>query len=214
MSFLRYTLITDGSSDKALLNIIKWLLDDLYPKLPNKGEFADFGRQKNPPPKRDIASQIKRAQEFYPFDLLFYHRDAENNDKDIIINRKSEVYKGVGDENIVCIVPIVMMESWLLFDECAIKKAAGNRNYKGKIYLPPLQKIEKETKPKDLLHKILKETSGLKKRSLSKFNVHQAVHLVAENINDFSPLRNLSAFKIFEEDLKVAVEKFLKKTNK
>jgi len=35
------------------------------------------------------------------------------------------------------------------------------------------------------------------------------VHLVAENIKDYNPLRKLSAFREFEKDLKVAVELFL-----
>lgn len=41
-SGLKFTLIADGSSDAVLLNIVKWLLDDLYPTLPNEGQFADF----------------------------------------------------------------------------------------------------------------------------------------------------------------------------
>jgi hypothetical protein len=37
------------------------------------------------------------------------------------------------------------------------------------------------------------------------------VHLVAENIKDYSPLRELSAFREFEKDLKTAVDLFLQK---
>ncbi len=49
MKDLKYTLIADGSSDKTLLRIIKWVLDDLYPKLPNQGVFADFRGLPDPP---------------------------------------------------------------------------------------------------------------------------------------------------------------------
>jgi hypothetical protein len=101
------------------------------------------------------------------------------------------------------------MESWLLFDIEAIKKAAGNRNYKGNIILPQINKIEKENQPKDYLHKILKEVSGAKGRNLNRLNIDKAVHLVVDNIDDFSPLRNLEAFKIFEKDLKDKIEYFL-----
>lgn len=58
------------------------------------------------------------------------------------------------------------------------------------------------TEPKSFLHNLLKEVSGLKSRQLKNFNVQQAVHLVVENINDFSSLRQLSAFNKFEENLK------------
>jgi hypothetical protein len=60
------------------------------------------------------------------------------------------------------------------------------------------------------LHDLLKKASGLKGRNLKRFNVDKAVHLVVENIEDFSPLRKLEAFKIFETDLKSKMDHFLK----
>lgn len=210
MSLLKYTLIADGSSDKVLMNVIKWLLDDLFPSLPNEGKFADFRGLKNPPKKGDIAAQIARAGEYYPSDLVFYHRDAEIISKDIIKQRKAEIYDAVGNAgNIVCVVPVVMMESWLLFDELAIKKAAENKNFSGDMQLPILHKMEDIKEPKTFLHQLLKTVSCKKGRNLNTFNVHSAVHLVAENISDFSPLRALSAFKVFENDLKTGVNKVL-----
>ena len=93
------------------------------------------------------------------------------------------------------------MEAWLLIDIEAIKKAAVNRNYPGPINFPPINNLEKENQPKNILHDLLKEASGLKSRNLKKFNPDKAVHLVAENIEDFSPLRNLNAFQAFERNL-------------
>lgn len=208
---LRYTLIADGSSDKALLHIVKWSLDDLYPKLSNEGYLANFSNVKNPPRKSDVSEQVRMAQELYPFDILLYHRDAENQAKDILEQRKREVFLPLGytAKPIVCVIPIKMTETWLLINEDAIKKAAGNRNYRGHLQLPPVRNLEKETNPKKLLHTLLKESCGLNGRRLDKFNVHKAVHRVAENIQDFSPLRSLSAFRKFEEDLKEAVQIFM-----
>ncbi len=213
MGTLKYTLISDGSSDKTLLRIIRWSLLDLYPELSCKGSFADFRYLKNPPQTGDIVERVKKANEYYPFDILFYHRDAETTDKNIIKKRKEEVFGCIASEpasNIVCVVPITMMETWLLIDREAIKKAAGNRNYAGEIDLPALSKLESVKDPKTKLHHILETTSGLKGRRLKTFNVHSAVHLVAENIKDFSPLRELAAFREFENDLKVAIDMFLK----
>jgi len=102
-----------------------------------------------------------------------------------------------------------MIETWLLINTDAIKKAAGNRNYKDNINLPAIKRLESIPNPKETLHELLKKTSGLKGRRLKNFNVHYAVHLVAENIKDYSPLRDLTAFKEFEKDLKEAVEIFL-----
>lgn len=212
MGELKYTLIGDGSSDKALINIINWLLNDLYPKMAIRGEFADFREFKDPPKIGDIQNQIKYAKYYYPFDILFYHRDGESNEKGIIGKRKSEIFSNVNNEIkldlLVCVVPIVMMESWLLFDLEAIKKAAGNRKFAGNVELPKMKDIENKPNTKLYLHNILKRVSCKKGRSLDKFNLNYAVHLIAENIEDFSKLRELSSFIEFQNDLKKSVDKF------
>ena len=210
MKELKYTLIADGSSDVILLKIIKWSLDDLFPKLPNDGSFADF-RKMLDPPKR-LADKVRTAKLYYPYDILFVHRDAESTDSRLIVQRCQEVNGELQEADIdktICIVPIKMMETWLLIDEDAIKKAAGNRNYRGSINLPSLRTLEKESQPKELLHNLLREASGKKGRNLKKFNIDRTVHLVAENIEDFSPLRNLVAFQVFEEELKRVVNRYL-----
>jgi len=60
-----------------------------------------------------------------------------------------------------------------------------------------------------LLHNLLADASGLKGRNLKKFNPDKAVHLVAEYIEDFSPLRKLDAFQAFENELRRVVDKYL-----
>lgn len=215
MKVLRYTLVADGSSDKTLLNIIKWLLDDIYPQLPNKGEFADFRNMPNPPKRGNVADQIKVADAYYPCDILIYHRDAEERSTHIVQQRQREILRhtdAASSFRTVCVVPVVMMETWLLIDETAIKKAAGNRNYTKKIELPEMKKLESLSDAKSRLHQMLREASGLKGRNLDKFNVHKAVHLVAENIQDFSVLRQLKAFQKFEEDMRLAVDQFINNT--
>jgi hypothetical protein len=203
---IRFTLIADGSSDAILLTIVKWLLDDLYPNISNEGLYADFRNQPNPPKR--IQDKVQRAKKIYPYNLLLIHRDAETNDLDSIQQRKTEVASNllIQENTTVIIVPVKMMETWLLIDEQAIKKAAGNRNYQTDMNLPRLKDLERHPNPKTLLHDLLKNASGLKGRNLDKFNPHQAVHLVAENIEDFSALRQLSAFQILEADIRNAVD--------
>jgi len=217
MDELKYTLITDGSSDKTLMNIIQWLLDDLYPQLSCNGSFADFRRLLNPPSSGEVLKRINEAANLYPFDILFYHRDAEKNEKNIIKKRKEEILGKIDKllaSKVVCVVPITMMETWLLIDRDAIKKAAGNRNYLEDIDLPAFKKLESLVKPKEVLQELLGKTSGLKGRRLKTFNVHRAVHLVAENIKDYSPLRELTAFNEFENDLKMAVRRLQNSKNR
>ena len=210
MMELKYTLIADGSSDKTLLRIIKWSLDDLYPTLPNEGSFADFRVIPNPP--KGLVDKVTTAKHYYPYDVIFIHRDAESTNIKIIEQRLKEINREIGEaefQKTVCVIPIKMMETWLLIDKEAIKKAAGNRNYAGTINLPSIKNLEKENQPKITLHNLLKEASGRKSRNLKKFNPDQAVHLVAENIEDFSPLRILVAFQAFEKELKKVVDNYL-----
>lgn len=210
MKELKFTLIADGSSDKILLRIIKWSLDSNYPRLPNEGKFADF--RSLPKPPGNLKEKVEASVRYFPFDVIFIHRDAEKTDMNMVKKRVAEIEKALNQkqfEKTICIIPVKMMESWLLFDSEAIRKASGNRNFRGKIELPPIKRTEKESKPKELLHKLLEEASGLRGRNLKRLNIDKAVHLVAENIDDFSPLRNLKAFNCFEHDIKAKIDKLL-----
>ena len=94
-----------------------------------------------------------------------------------------------------------MQEAWLLFNEQAIRQAAGNPNGKEKLNLPPLKSLEKLPDPKETLHQTLRDACGLSGRRLKKFSTHQAAHHVANYIDDFTPLLQLSAFQQLEQDV-------------
>jgi hypothetical protein len=140
---LKYTLIADGSSDKTLLKIIKWSLDNLYPTLPNEGSFADFRFLPNPP--KSLKEKVKFGMVLYPYNVVFIHRDAETTNSKIIEQRYKEIRDEIGEDEFdktICVVPIKMMEVWLLINKDAIKKAASNRNYSGEINLPAVKNLE------------------------------------------------------------------------
>lgn len=101
----------------------------------------------------------------------------------------------------ISVVPVRMTEAWLLIDESAIRTASGNPNSDEILDMPDLKKLESERNPKKTLHDLIKKASKLKGRNLDKLNIHQAVHLVAENINDFSLLKNLPAFQELEHEV-------------
>lgn len=212
MSRLRYTLIADGSSDKTLLRVIKWTLDNLYPQLATEQYFADFRHLPSPP--KTLPGKVKAAQQLYPYDILFIHRDAEKNDNRMVDTRMKQIREEIGYdefERTVCVVPVRMMEAWFLISAGAIKQAAGNRAYNQALSLPALKNIDKEKNPKALLYQLLETASGLKGRRLATFGANARVHLVAEYIEDFSPLRQVQAFKTFEEVLKIKVDQFLER---
>lgn len=208
-SEITYTLLSDGSSDRALMPIIEWTLLQLRPTLLTQGARADLTQLKRPP--KDLSDRIKTALRLYPCDVLFIHRDSE---KETYKDRKDEITTAActsiltrehGSLPIVTLVPVRMMEAWLLIDKQAIKTAAGNPNGRYNPTMPDVKILERLPDPKATLRHHLRQASGLKGRQLDKFNVGKAVHLVAENITDFSLLKHLDAYQAFRHEVITAL---------
>ncbi len=205
---LRYTLLTDGSSDRALTHVVNWLLDSLMDESGSReafvSEWADFRGLRRPP--RSLGERIARAVEYYPCDLLFIHRDAEREPLDV---RSEEIGRAFSEMELrgaapVHLIPVRMLEAWLLIDEDAIRKAAANPGSRIELDLPSPQRIEELVDPKQTLHEALRRAFEYTGRRLRKFNVDAATHRVAESIRDFSPLRELPAFRQFETSTREA----------
>ena len=208
MKRLRFTLITDGSSDKALIPVIHWLLSQYYPNLPLDGEWADLARL--PVPPQNLAQKIASGCCLYPCDLLFIHRDAESELHNV---RVAEIQQAVEDAQEIsrgkslslphhlCVIPIRMLEAWLLFDIIGIRRAAANPNGRVPIQLPPLNSLESLPDPKNTLYQLLRTASELHGRKLKKLRPQASVHRLAECIDDFSPLRKLPAFQALENEI-------------
>ncbi|OKH56373.1 hypothetical protein NIES2101_00925 [Calothrix sp. HK-06] len=84
--------------------------------------------------------------------------------------------------------------------------AAGNPRGNQRLRLPNINKLEQLPDPKEILHGLLYEASGLTGRRLKQFSVHERVHRVSELIDDFSPLRALSAFQALEADIQQIIQ--------
>jgi len=203
MDEIHYTLISDGSSDRALLPILTWVLREKGNANRIQPEWADLSRLHSPP--RTLRDRILISIDLYPCDLLFVHRDAETEDPE---KRHEEIHKAVEEASkkgfrtpAVCVVPVKMTEAWLLFDETSIRRAAGNPNGREPLELPKLSNIEKIPNPKELLFDILRSASGLSGRRLKTFNLSGARIRITELIEDFSPLHKLEAFQKLEKHI-------------
>lgn len=75
---LRYTLLGDGSSDQALLPVVTWLLRSIEIAQVIEPVWADLRRAPERP--RTLHQRLQLDLDLYPCDLLFIHRDAENQD--------------------------------------------------------------------------------------------------------------------------------------
>lgn len=178
----------------------QWLFEQHVPRnVPVRGEFADLARLPRPP--RTLADRIRCAVDLYPCDVLLVHRDADGPDSR---PRFVEICDAHGDSGVegafVCVVPVRETEAWLLFDEGAIRRAAGNPNGRVSLSLPSTN-IEAVADPKQILLDALRTASELRGRRLKRFRAERARSTLANLIEDFEPLRELDAFQRFEEDV-------------
>ena len=208
MTELRYTLVTDGSSDAVLIPILTWLLEEngvVYAIQPEWADLSKISHQK----RRRLEDKIHWSLELYPCELLFVHRDAEREARE---TRVREITTAITNADtsvpaVSCVVPIRMQEAWLLFDEAAINHAAGNPSNHESLNLPSINQLEDLSDPKTELHERLKQASNLGRRRLATFQVSQRAHRVTQFVKDFSPLRRLSAFAALEYELQQIIKK-------
>jgi hypothetical protein len=211
MRELRYTLVTNGVSDVALLPILTWLLRTQGVRCAIQAQWADL-RQLRRTRKWGLADRIRWSLDLYPCDLLFVHRDAERESREKRVDEINKAIEKVTASQpvppLVCVVPVRMQEAWLLFDEAAIRHAAGNRSGCQALNLPPIKRLEDLPDPKSELYARLKQASGLRGRRLRRFPLHKRARRVTEFIDDFTPLRALSAFAALEDDVKQIIGQY------
>ena len=209
MKGLRYTLVSDGPTDANLIPILNWSLKHTGGVALPEGRHAEFWRLPHLP--KDLAERLTKAVELYPCEVLFVHRDAENQpveSRAVEITKAFQAVAGKIGQPAIAVVPVRMLEAWLCFDEKAIRNAAGNPNGKAPLNLPSLKRVESRPDPKQELQQALRAACELSGRRLKKFDTAAAFWRIVDYIDDFSPLRELAAFRAFEE----SVQK-LKKNN-
>ena len=194
MRALRYVLLGDGGRDAALLPVIHWTLRDAMPEI--AVEEPIFRKRRGA-----IDTAMSEAIDRYGPDILFVHRDSERVP---LAARRAEIPDAGG--RIVRVVPVRMTEAWLLTDEAAIRRAAGNPNGRQPLDLPRLERLEDVPDPKRLLAAALLAASGFSGgRRRKQFQRDEAAGAgrVASFVASFAELRRLSAFRAFEDELRV-----------
>lgn len=192
-------LLAEGTSDRALLPILRWVVACATP-VEARIEWIDtasFERGARP-----LGEKVRAAQIVCPCDLLFVHRDA---DKQSPQYRHDEIGQAVGGRLHVAVVPIRMTEAWLLIDERKIREASGRVSGVEDLGLPPLARLEAEDRPKEKLYRALRVAHGATGRRAKSFHPPAAIHRLANLVEDWSPLRRLSAFQRLEEDTRRAL---------
>ena len=148
---LRYTLVADGTSDRALMPLLRWTLRRLGTPLLLSGEWADPRRLSNRP--HGLLERLQHALALYPCDLLFVHRDAEKQNPEL---RHCEFQAALNDLQTpppaICVVSVRMTEAWLLTNEAAIRRAADNPYGGVDLSLPSPKQLDSLPDPKQTLN--------------------------------------------------------------
>jgi len=207
MDAIKVTLVADGRSDRCLLHPLRWAITRT---LRERGSskllefvFADV-------PATPLQTRIQLALEQYPCDLLLIHRDAEKADPTDRFDEIERAIREVDDATSkVGVVPVRMSETWFLVSEEAIRRAAGNPSGKTALALPSVRDLESNPDPKKVLKDALLAASETKGRRRDRLNrdLSRRVQRVAELIEDYSPLRRLSAFQRLEADLAAVLDR-------
>ena len=197
MTALRLALLAEGAGDRALLPVLTWTLRAL-------ALDVSFFEPRFEAKRGELATEIERVSREEAPDILFVHRDADREPLEV---RRQEI--PMIRDGLVRVVPVRMTEAWLLIDEVAIRKAAGNPNGRVDLDLPRISRLESLPNPKELLRSLLIGASGHtspRRRQRFQRDVPRCVQLVAEYIQDYTPLRTLAAFRAFESDLSAALD--------
>jgi hypothetical protein len=209
MTALSFTLLGEGSSDAMLVPVVRWLLEANGVRRPVLPAWADLSLLHKKP--KGLAAEIQASLENYPCDLLFVHRDADNESRE---DRLSEIQRAFRRVNRhpqqtpphVCVIPVRETETWFLFDEPAIRAAVGNPLGSSELHLPPVPRLEDLSQAKEFLEKVLWTAKGHKPHRRHRFSPGEAKHRLAELISDFSPLRRLPAFAALEQDIQIVIK--------
>jgi hypothetical protein len=194
------SLLTDGSSDRVLIPMLEWLVG-IVTSRPLSIQWVDLRSKRSQ--LTELGDRVNAALRLYPCDVLFVHRDAERQPAEW---RHQEIATAVPpNQKGVAVVPVRMQEAWLLHDENALRKAAGRPSGTEPLDLPSLSRLETLADPKRTLHAALLTAAAVTGRRRRAFDAGGAARRLAELIEDWTPLRQLPAFRQLEADTRKAL---------
>ncbi|MGK4583664.1 hypothetical protein [Kitasatospora sp. HPMI-4] len=203
---LRILFTGEGTSDDGLVRHIEAIVA-------RAGRTAsvtspDFGRLSNVA-THSVPDKLRVARKFGDdYDLIAIHRDA---DRAGVSERREEIAKAIESEWPGCphiaVVPVRMLEAWLLLDEVSIRQVAENPKGKVPLNLPQGTSVEKVADPKRLLKEALAAASGYSGRRLDGFQKRfpQHRHKLLERLDPLGPVSLLPSWQTFVNELNAAV---------
>ena len=137
------------------------------------------------------------------------HRDADSAGH---VAREQETAKAVigaaASAPVVPVIPVRMTEAWLLLDEAAIRRVAGNPNGRARLGLPKPHEVESVADPKHLLRQCLltaADCTGRRREQVGKrFDEHRRNLL--QRLDPQGPVTKLASWQRLTDAVAAAAE--------
>ena len=169
---VRFILLCEGTSDRPLATHLRSLLSEcgateaVGSAIP-LSSISEHRYRSGSPLARKIRAALAVESEF---DLLFVHRDANSAGYEA---RNREIRNAMDsvDRTLdwIPLIPGRATEAWLLLDDAAIRRVAGNPKGKQPLHLPRPAQVEGISDPKSVLRDALAEASGHTGSRLRRF---------------------------------------------
>lgn len=207
-----FILLGEGSSDLRLTEHIEQILimegfDEVSGDAPDLSMFVQ-------PVGLTVKSKLEAVIKHYPgVDLIFIHRDADNAG---IAAREQEIIDACSDLHltavIVPVVPVKMLEAWLLADQDKIKMVGGGRGYRGNIEgVPSIAALENVRDAKSVLLSALCEVSGASGGRLRDFKKRfpEMRARLTYDLDPDGPVNGLDSYRRFRQAVAQVAQQLL-----
>lgn len=203
----RILFIGEGSSDNGLVRHVESIA--ARKGLDASITVPDFGLLR-PPPGHSVRDKLRAARKLHgTYDLVVVQRDADRGPAQ---DRRDEITEAVHAEwpglRHVAVVPVRMLEAWLLLDEACLRQVAENPRGRVRLDLPKGTAVETVADPKQLLKDSLARASEYKGRRLVQFQKRFSQHRLRmlELLDPEGPVAGLPSWQHFLKDLNEAFE--------
>ena len=175
---VRFLLLCEGRSDTALVPHLRRLLSRCgVPEV--VGSAVALASVRDPGAGRGSLERKIRAvlSTETELELIFAHRDADAAGFERRLEGIACAFRNSGlDVAHVPIIPVKSTDAWILLDEGAIRRVAGNPRGKQTLLLPGPSRIEHLHDPKETLKAALVAACGHQGHRLRKFRSRFGQH--------------------------------------
>ncbi|MCK9871638.1 DUF4276 family protein [Nocardiopsis dassonvillei] len=203
---IRILFLGEGSSDDGIADHIETIAADRGVEVSiTNPELDRLGKVGHALPDKLGAVRALGGE----YELVAVHRDADGMGRQA---RMSEIETAVREHMPqvvhVPIIPVRMTEAWLLVDESAIRRVAGNPNGRCRLGLPPLKQMESVNDPKAELKRALATASELTGRKLERFNrrFSENRRQLLQRLDSDGPITTLPSWRAFVRDVEAGLQ--------